>query len=132
MSASPLLAAGAADLTPYLINGGLRVSEEPVYEDGGFTNMLGQTIKKQTAISVKISASLKTVPEEDAAAIAAALDPGAGGTLAITYSAPITRSGSFDRPVVDVSLAFSDGGNDEILYYDIDFSTGGIIPLDGL
>lgn len=115
------------DITDYLTNGGLSVTESAVYSDGEFVNVLGETRRTLTGTSVRISASLSMVPVEDAADI---VDILSREKVGIICCSPVKRGVPCGRPDVTSVLMAEDTAG--LLYYNISFTASGIIPLDGL
>ena len=120
------------DITDHLIQGGLTVTEDAVYSDEGFINVLGETRRTLIGTSVRISARLNMVSEEKAEIIVNILRREKVG---IVCADPAGCAVVCDRPEVTSELVFEDSYDiktDGKLYYNISFGAGGIIPLDGL
>lgn len=124
---TPLLKIGDTDVSGYITQGSMTVSEQAVFDSETFTNVYGETFRTQTGISVKISVKLELVPADLAESIMNECDE---ESLNVTYTYPAERSAQFERPDISTTYIFED---DTGLYYDISLNLNcPFIALDSL
>jgi len=125
----PLLKIGDTDVSDYITEENMTVSEQAVYDGVSFTNVYGETTRIQTGISVRINAKLSLVPSDVVEDILSECD---AGNISVTYAYPAERTGNFERPDVSSTLVFTDADG-SMWYYDVSLNLNcPFIALDGL